>query len=129
MRILVLGSGGRENALAHTFNRQGHTVYCLPGNAGTQRIAEPLPAEWRSLDVNDFAKLSDFVKELDIELTVVGPEDLLNKGIANVFGELGLNLFGPNKRSCHSGNKQSMGQRLHGKIWHSNSTLCHLPYY
>lgn len=100
MRILVLGSGGREHALTQTFSRQGHVVYCFPGNAGTQKIAKLLPSEWNALDVHDFAKLADLVKQLHIDLTVVGPEDLLSKGIANHFASQGLLLFGPTKEAA-----------------------------
>lgn len=97
MRILVIGSGGREHALTHTFKRQGHSVYCLPGNAGTQEISEKLPEKWKSLDVYDFERLTKFVKQEGIALTVVGPEEFLDKGIANVFAAHALPLFGPTK--------------------------------
>ncbi len=96
MKILVIGSGGREHALVHTFHRQGHTVYCIPGNAGTQNLCAPHP----NIDAHDFPQLIDFVKANSIELTVVGPEDFLAKGIANAFSDEKLPLFGPSREAC-----------------------------
>jgi phosphoribosylamine--glycine ligase len=99
MKILVLGSGGREHALSHTFCRQGHTVYCLPGNAGTKKICHPLLNEWTTSDVCNFTKVIEFVRQNHIDLTVVGPEEYLSKGIVNAFAEHNLPIFGPAKEA------------------------------
>lgn len=101
MKVLVIGSGGREHALAHTFHRQGHTIHCLPGNGGTSMISKPLPEKWQGLNAYDFVKLAEFVKEQQIDLTVVGPEEFLSKGIANVFAQQHLPLFGPTKEAAY----------------------------
>ena len=95
MKLLVIGSGGREHALVHTFHRQGHIVYCIPGNAGTQSICAAHPP----LDPHDFSSLISFVRENSIDLTIVGPEDFLAKGIANAFLKENLLLFGPVKEA------------------------------
>ncbi|MEM1283195.1 MAG: phosphoribosylamine--glycine ligase [Chlamydiota bacterium] len=97
MKILVIGGGGREHALAHTFKRQGHHVYCLPGNAGTQQICEPLPKEWKAIDHNDFEQLIAFAKDTEIDLTVCGPEAPLELGLADLFSSAGMHFFGPSK--------------------------------
>lgn len=99
MRILVIGGGGREHALTHTFNRQGHQVYCLPGNAGTQAITEPLPDKWKNIDTNDFESLAKFAEEVAIDLTVCGPEAPLEIGIADVFTRHNIPFFGPSKEA------------------------------
>jgi phosphoribosylamine--glycine ligase len=96
MKILVIGSGGREHALVHTFHRQGHTIYCIPGNAGTEHLCVPHPP----VDPYNFDLLITFVKEKQIDLTVVGPEDFLAKGIANAFEKKNLPLFGPRKEAA-----------------------------
>lgn len=97
MKVLVIGGGGREHALAHTFKRQGHQVYCLPGNGGTHGITESLPVEWQAIDHNDFEQLVAFAKDVDINLTVCGPEAPLELGIADLFRSEGLRFFGPSK--------------------------------
>ncbi len=91
MRILVLGGGGREHAIAHTLLSHGHEVYCSPGNAGTQEVCRPF-VESKDLDVLALA-----AKEEGINLTVVGPEALLAEGIVDRFEGHGLKAFGPSK--------------------------------
>lgn len=97
MKILIIGSGGREHALAHTFHRQGHIVYCLPGNPGTESMCTIFPEKWKSIDTSDFAALSTFAKEENIDLTICGPELLLEKGIADIFNNKQLAFFGPGR--------------------------------
>lgn len=96
MKILVLGGGGREHALAwKAVQGEGVSrVYVAPGNAGT--ALEP-GVENVSLDVCDFAGLEAFVQEKDVALTIVGPEAPLVAGICDYFSERGLACFGPSK--------------------------------
>ena len=72
MNILVLGSGGREHAITHKIVQSplANAVFVAPGNAGTNNIAENV-----NIGVNDFAELAAFVKEKEIQIVVVGPED------------------------------------------------------
>ncbi len=100
MKILVLGSGGREHALVHTFHRQGHKVYCLPGNGGTEELCEPLRSEWKGIRLDEHDRLLAFAVTHAIDLTVVGPEAPLEKGISNLFVDKGLNIFGPTKKGA-----------------------------
>ncbi len=95
MKILVLGNGGREHALAHKFKQQGHQVFCFPGNGGTQEICLPSP----ELNLKDFAALSQFAASQKIDMTVVGPEQLLADGIADAFAAQGQPLFGPTQKA------------------------------
>jgi len=96
MKVLIIGSGGREHALAWKAAQSSkvETVYVAPGNAGT--AAEPgmqnLP-----IAVDDFAALADFARDKDVALTIVGPEQPLVDGVVDYFGERGQRCFGPTK--------------------------------
>ncbi|MDO5308829.1 MAG: phosphoribosylamine--glycine ligase [Planctomycetia bacterium] len=97
MKVLVVGSGGREHALAWKLSQSSlvDKVYVAPGNAGTQLDAENVP-----ISELDFPKLIDFAKTQRIDLTVVGPEGPLSRGIVDAFEENGLRIFGPNAKSA-----------------------------
>ena len=92
MRVLVIGSGGREHALCWALARspQVTALFCAPGNGGTATIAENIP-----LDPMDFAACADWAKRNRIDVTVIGPDDPLGGGIADVFALRGLLVFGP----------------------------------
>ncbi len=92
MKILVVGSGGREHALAWKIAQSplANKVYCVPGNAGTMSIAENV-----AIDPNDITRIADFANAEKVDLTVVGPELPLAMGIVDEFEEKGLKIFGP----------------------------------
>ena len=94
MNVLVIGSGGREHALAWRASTSAHVdkVFVAPGNAGTAR--EP-GLKNVDIGVNDFSSLVAFAKEQDVALTLVGPEDPLAAGIVDYFQAEGLRCFGP----------------------------------
>jgi len=95
MRVLVIGSGAREHALIWKL-AQSHRVsklYAAPGNPGIAAYAECLP-----LAVTQLAELADFALRQQIDLTVVGPEIPLVEGIADVFRQHGLTIFGPGRQ-------------------------------
>ena len=96
MNILLMGSGGREHALAWKAAQADSvsTVYVAPGNAGT--ALEP-KLENIDIAVDNFEALADFAKANDVELTIVGPEQPLVDGIVDYFAERGLRAFGPSK--------------------------------
>ena len=99
MNILVIGSGGREHALAWKCaqaNRVNH-VYVAPGNAGTS--LEP-KVKNITIDVLDFPALAQFAEEHGIALTIVGPEAPLVEGIVDFFQERGLACFGPSRAAA-----------------------------
>ena len=108
MRLLIVGSGGREHALAWKA-KQSYLVseiFVAPGNGGTASEENvnniDIPAE-------DIEKLSEFALENNIDLTIVGPEIPLVKGITNKFQSLGLNCFGPTKDAARlEGSKEFM---------------------
>jgi len=90
MRILVIGSGAREHALAWRLGSEGNRILCGPGNAGTEEIAENLP-----LDPNDPAAVLDACGKARPDLVVIGPEDPLAAGLADRLRRGGYPVFGP----------------------------------
>ena len=97
MKVLVVGSGGREHTLVWKISKSPKIdkIYCAPGNAGTSEIAENV-----DIKADDVQSLKKFAKENKIDLTVVGPEVPLVAGIANEFEALGLKIFGPTKEAA-----------------------------
>ena len=97
MKILVIGSGGREHALVWKINQSKRVekVYCAPGNAGISRMADCV-----DIAVTDVNALMKFAKIKGIDLTIVGPESSLVSGIVDIFESNGLRIFGPNKRAA-----------------------------
>ncbi|HEY7774976.1 MAG TPA: phosphoribosylamine--glycine ligase, partial [Kineobactrum sp.] len=96
MKVLIIGSGGREHALAWKVAGEAavEQVYVAPGNAGT--ATEP-GVENLAIDTMDFAGLADFAQQQGVALTIVGPEAPLVGGIVDYFSERGLRCFGPGK--------------------------------
>ena len=92
MRVLVIGGGGREHALVHAFcaSPQATQVFCAPGNAGIAQEADTV-----DIAADDLPGLLAFARREKIELTVVGPEMPLVAGVADLFAEHGLPVFGP----------------------------------
>ncbi len=97
MKILVVGGGGREHALAWKLAQSERVtmVYVAPGNGGTAR-----DSRLRNLAINDPHELAEFVKRENIGITVVGPEAPLAAGIVNIFREQNLKIFGPTKEAA-----------------------------
>ena len=96
MNVLVIGSGGREQALAWKAAQSSdvETVYVAPGNAGSAREAK---VENIALGIDDFAALADFAASNNVDLTIVGPEQPLVDGIVDFFNQRQLPIFGPSK--------------------------------
>ncbi|OEU56870.1 MAG: 5-(carboxyamino)imidazole ribonucleotide mutase [Desulfobulbaceae bacterium S3730MH12] len=97
MKILVIGSGGREHALVWKIkqSRKVSKVYCAPGNAGISRIAECV-----DISATDVNGLLQFALQENIDLTVVGPESSLVEGVVDVFEKKKLKIFGPTRRAA-----------------------------
>ena len=108
-RVLVVGGGGREHALAWKLARDGAEVIVAPGNAGTALVAENVPVA-----ATDIPALVDLAKRRGIDLTVVGPEAPLVAGIVDAFTAAGLRIFGPTRRAAQlEGSKVFCKQILH----------------
>jgi phosphoribosylamine--glycine ligase len=97
MKVLILGSGGREHALAWKLRQSPRVaeIYCAPGNGGISETATCVP-----LKLSEQEALVAFAKENHIDLTVVGPDDALAAGIVDRFEAAGLRIFGPNQRAA-----------------------------
>jgi phosphoribosylamine--glycine ligase len=97
MKILVIGSGGREHCLCWKIaqSKLVEKIYCAPGNGGTSLAAENI-----AIDSDDITGLLKFAKDRAIDLTIVGPEAPLADGIVDVFIAHGLKIFGPDKESA-----------------------------
>ena len=93
---MVIGGGGREHALVWKIAQSPKVsqIYCAPGNAGISKLAQCI-----NIDVDSINKLVDFAQKEKIDLTVVGPELALSKGIVNEFNRKGLRIFGPSKKA------------------------------
>ena len=97
MKVLIVGSGGREHAIAWKVaqSKKVGKIYCAPGNAGISEVAECVP-----IGAMEFDKLVAFAKEKEIDLTVIGMDDPLVGGIVDVFEKEGLRVFGPRKNAA-----------------------------
>ena len=94
MRIAIIGSGGREHAIAATISKSSliNEIFCIPGNAGTSKIATNV-----EMDINQFDELHRYIKDKSIDLVVVGPEQPLVNGIVDYLEQFNIKVFGPNK--------------------------------
>lgn len=112
MKVLVIGSGGREHAIVDALTRsaQVEKIYCAPGNAGIARVAE-------CVDIRDteVERLRDFAAAEGIGLTVVGPEVALAAGVVDVFRAAGLRIFGPTQAAARIESSKEFAKRLMAK--------------
>jgi len=109
LRVLVVGGGGREHALAWHLANSGHQLFCAPGNAGIAHVAkcEPIPA-------TDLHGLTQLAIRQKIDLTVVGPEAPLVAGAADEFERQGLVVFGPRQSGARiEGDKAFAKEVMH----------------
>ena len=97
MKVLIVGSGGREHAIAWKVAKSAKVdkIYCAPGNAGIAEFAECVP-----IGAMEFDKMAAFAKEHQVDLTVIGMDDPLVGGIVDVFEKEGLRVFGPRKNAA-----------------------------
>ena len=109
MKVLVVGGGGREHAIVDALSKSKKVsaIYCAPGNAGIARQAEQVP-----LKDTDIEGLLAFAAGNEIDLTVVGPEVALEKGIVDVFRSRGLRIFGPDKSAARIESSKEFAKML-----------------
>lgn len=117
MRILVIGSGGREHALVWKLARSRHPteLWCAPGNAGI--AAERLSGNGKAvhcvnINAEDLPGLAAFARENRVGLTVVGPDNPLALGIVDIFQQQGLRIWGPNRRAAQFESSKAFSQRF-----------------
>ena len=94
MKVGVIGSGGREHSICCSLNKSRNVskIYCIPGNAGTDLIAENI-----EIKLNDFEKIKNFILKNEIDLVIIGPEKPLVDGIVDYLESYNIKVFGPNK--------------------------------
>jgi phosphoribosylamine--glycine ligase len=109
MKVLVIGSGGREHALVWKISQSPRVkkIYCAPGNAGIAQLAECLP-----LSAEDVKGLAARAEKERVDLTVVGPEAPLTLGIAEAFKEKGLRIFGPSQKAAEIEGSKALAKDL-----------------
>ena len=107
--VLILGSGGREHALAWKIAQSPRLgkLYVAPGNAGTAEVAENVP-----LKATDLTGLVDFARAHRIHLTVVGPDDALALGVVDAFQEAGLRIYGPTRAAAQIESSKAFSKQL-----------------
>jgi phosphoribosylamine--glycine ligase len=112
MKVLVIGSGGREHALVWKIAQSPlvKKVYCAPGNAGIAELAECVP-----IPAGNIQTLLDFARRQKVDLTVVGPEGPLSEGIVDLFQKEGLRIFGATRRAAEIESRKSFAKALMAK--------------
>lgn len=109
MKILIIGSGGREHALAWKISQSKKVkqIFIAPGNGGTAQLGENI-----SIAADDLASLSRFASEKKVDLTIVGPEAPLALGIVDLFKKNGLSIFGPSKKAAQLESSKAWANRF-----------------
>src|SRR5918999_462988 len=109
MKILVIGSGGREHALIWKLSQSPKVdkIYCAPGSAGIAELAESVTIAPHEID-----KLANFAEREKIDLTVVGPELPLTLGISDLFESRGLKIFGPNRAAAQLEGSKAFAKKI-----------------
>jgi phosphoribosylamine--glycine ligase len=109
MNVLVIGSGGREHALAWKLSQSSRVkqIFIAPGNAGTAQIGRNVAIDLSALD-----QMLDFARRESIDLTVVGPDDVLAAGIVDLFENAGLRIFGPCREAAQLESSKSFAKRF-----------------
>ena len=109
MKVLVIGSGGREHALAWKLRQSPRVgeIFIAPGNAGTAQIGRNVEVKLSELD-----QLLNFAQRESIDLTVVGPDDVLAAGIVDLFETAGLRIFGPGREAARLESSKSFAKRF-----------------
>ena len=117
MKLLVIGSGGREHALVWKLAQSPHTtqLWCAPGNAGIARerlASNSAPVECASIGSDDLPKLLAFAQDRAPDLTVVGPDNPLALGIVDLFQKNGLRIWGPNRKAAQFESSKTFSQQF-----------------
>ena len=119
MRILIVGSGGREHALAEQISKspQATAIFIAPGNGGTGDFGQNLP-----INPDEIEKLADFALREKIDLVVPGPELPLTLGLADALASKGINCFGPDKYASQLEGSKSFAKEVMNAAWVPTAT-------
>ena len=123
MKVGIIGSGGREHALCVSLKKSNkvNKIYCFPGNAGTAEIADNI-----DINIDNFKILTEFIKENQIDLVIVGPEKPLVKGVVDYLENHNIKVFGPNKISSQLEGSKIFTKKLCKKKIFQQQTLEYL---
>lgn len=118
MKILILGNGGREFSIARAIlnEDEAHELFFQPGNGATTTLGT-------NLNIKDYNDLAAYVKENEIELTIVGPEGPLVDGVVDIFKSHGLTIFGPSKQAAQLEGSKVYMKKLFSKVQYPNCPL------
>lgn len=113
MNVAIIGSGGREHALALSISKSNllDRLFCLPGNPGTNKIATNI-----QIGINEFEKILHFCKENKIDLVVIGPEQPLVDGLSDYLRDENINVFGPSSYAAKIESSKSFAKSLMNKL-------------
>ena len=94
MNVGIIGSGGREHAITHSIksSKNVENIYCIPGNAGTNKIAKNI-----EININNFDQIKSLIIEKSIDFLIIGPEKPLVDGLVDYLKDTKVKIFGPNK--------------------------------
>lgn len=120
MKILVIGSGGREHALVWKLAQSPHAseIWCVPGNAGIANerlVKNGAPVQCVPIGAEDLAKIAAFAQEKKMDLTVVGPDNPLALGVVDLFQDKGLRIWGPNQKAAQFESSKVFSQNFMAK--------------
>ena len=120
MKILIVGSGGREHAIAASVAKspKAEKIYCAPGNAGIAQLAECVP-----IGAMEFDRLTEFAKEKEIDLVIVGMDDPLVGGLVDQLEAAGIRAFGPRKNAAILEGSKAFSKELMKKYQSLGPTL------
>ena len=120
MKVLIIGNGGRESAIAKKLseNKRISQMFFAKGNATTENLGKNLPYE-------SVAELRDFALREKIDFTFVGPELPLVNGIVDEFQKHNLKIFGPTKRAADLEGSKAFSKKFYARLWHQNSQSCY----
>ena len=123
MKVLVVGSGGREHAIAWKLSQSPllTRLYIAPGNAGMADLGILVP-----LDVTDAAGILAFARHEMIDLVVIGPETSLAAGVSDALRNSGIAVFGPSQFAAQIGDFKNVFQAIHAAASYSHSQFCGL---
>lgn len=123
MKILIVGGGGREHAIAVAVaeSPKADKIYCAPGNAGIAEVAECVP-----IGVDEFDRIASFAKEKEVDLVIVGPDDPLAAGLVDVLEAAGLRVFGPRKNAAILEGSKAFSKDLMKNITFPRQPMKHL---
>ena len=109
MNVLIIGSGGREHAIALKISESKNIskIYCVPGNPGTKKIAVNL-----DLNIYDHQLISEFCDKQNIDLVVIGPEQPLVEGLSDTLRKNGIKVFGPSKNAAQIESSKSFAKEI-----------------